>query len=241
MREQSSRGERRGSVELVAGEAEAQAVEQHLEARLERPVAARRAARRTLDEPAERPGRCLGSPDLVRRGEVEAEADREGVDDGDDLEHVVVGEPPLGERVGEQYMSESFAGTWDQVVGATLRAERRMYAEHPFLIPLIVGKTITDPTVIASYDRLASALADAGFPDDDVLEVVAIIDAFSIGFGLDLASPEEIWRPETPTRALGRLVEDSPRGAARSDRAFESGLEMLLDGLRRRLARYELD
>ena len=144
-------------------------------------------------------------------------------------------------RLGERYMSESFAGNWDEVVGAMLRAERRMYAEHPFLIPLIVGKTITDPTVIASYDRLASALAEAGFPDDDVLEVVAIIDAFSIGFGLDLASPDEIWRPETPTRALGRLVEGSPRGAARSDRAFEAGLEMLLDGLRLRLARYELD
>ena len=77
--------------------------------------------------------------------------------------------------------------------------------------------------------------------DDDVLEVVAILDAFSIGFGLDLASPDEIWRPETPTTTLGRLVGSSPRGAQRSDRAFESGLEMLLDGLRLRLARTELD
>ena len=144
-------------------------------------------------------------------------------------------------RLGEQYMPLAIDGTWDVVVEEMLRAERRMYAEHPFLIPLIVGKTITDPTVIASYDLLARALADAGFPDDDVLEVVAILDAFSIGFGLDLASPDEIWRPETPTTTLGRLVGSSPRGAPRSDRAFESGLEMLLDGLRLRLARTELD
>ena len=144
-------------------------------------------------------------------------------------------------RLGERYMSESFAGPWDQVVAAMLRAERRMYAEHPFLIPLIVGKTITDPTVIASYDRLVTALVDGGFPDDDVLEVVAIMDAFSIGFGLDLASPDDVWRPETPTQTLDRLVEAGPRGAARSDRAFEAGLELLLDGLRLRLARYEND
>ena len=115
-------------------------------------------------------------------------------------------------RLGEHYMSTTLAGTWDEVVEAMLRAERRMYADHPFLIPLIVGKTITDPTVIASYDRLPTTLAAAGFPDDDVLEVVAIIDAFSIGFGLDLASPDDVWRPETPTETLGRLVEAGPRG-----------------------------
>ena len=145
-------------------------------------------------------------------------------------------------RLGVRYLSaDAFEGTWDEVVAAMLRAERRMYADHPFLIPLIVGKTITDPTVIASYDRLATVLVDAGFPEDDVLEVVAIMDAFSIGFGLDLASPDDVWRPETPTTTLGRLVEVGPRGAARSDRAFESGMELLLDGLRLRLARYETD
>jgi len=144
-------------------------------------------------------------------------------------------------RLAERYMPVSPAGTWDEVVEAMLRAERRMYAAHPFLIPLIVGKTITDATVIASYDRLATALAEAGFPEDEVLEVVAIIDAFSIGFGLDLASPDDVWLPETPTETLGRLVDAGPRGARRSDQAFESGLEMLLDGLRLRLARYELD
>jgi AcrR family transcriptional regulator len=144
-------------------------------------------------------------------------------------------------RLAERYIPASLSGTWDEVVETMLRAERRMYAEHPFLIPLIVGKTITDPSVIASYDRLATALVDAGFPEDEVLEVVAIIDAFSIGFGLDLASPDDVWRPETPTDTLGRLVASGPRGAERSDRAFESGLELLLDALRLRLARYEND
>jgi AcrR family transcriptional regulator len=144
-------------------------------------------------------------------------------------------------RLGQQYMPLELDGPWDLVVEGMLRAERRMYAEHPFLIPLIVGKTITDPTVIAGYDLLATALSGAGFPDDEVLELIAIIDAFSIGFGLDLASPDEVWRPETPTRTLGRLVPGAERGAPRSDRAFESGLEMLLDGLRLRLARTELD
>jgi AcrR family transcriptional regulator len=144
-------------------------------------------------------------------------------------------------RLVQRYTPEPLDGTWDQIVERMLRAQRRMYAEHPFLIPLIVGKTITDPSVIAGYDSLASALAAAGFHEDDVLEVIGIIDAFSIGFGLDLASPDDVWRPETPTAVLGRLVEAGARGAERSDRAFEAGLELLLDGLRLRLARYEND
>lgn len=143
-------------------------------------------------------------------------------------------------RMADRY-TPPLDGTWDDVVERMLRAQRRMYADHSFLIPLIVHKTITDPSVIASYDRLATVLVEAGFPDDDVLEVVGIIDAFSIGMGLDLASPDDVWAPGTPTETLGRLVEAGPRGVARSDRAFEAGLDLLLDGLRLRLARYEAD
>ncbi|MCB8044332.1 TetR/AcrR family transcriptional regulator C-terminal domain-containing protein [Microbacterium oxydans] len=84
---------------------------------------------------------------------------------------------------------------WDVFVLAVLRTQRRMYADHPQLVPLLVGKTITHPAVIAAYDDLASALVDGGFPEDEVLSVIAVIDAFAIGFGLDLASPDEIWQP----------------------------------------------
>ena len=59
-------------------------------------------------------------------------------------------------------------------------------------------------------------------------------------FGLDLASPDEIWQPQGRL-ALGRLLANAQRGAARSDRAFEEGLEPLLDQLRLRLARLRDD
>jgi len=144
-------------------------------------------------------------------------------------------------RLGETYLTELSLGTWDEIVEATVRACRRMYAEHPFVVPLIVGKTITHPLVIASYDHLATALVDAGFPDDEVLMVVAIIDSFAIGSGLDLASPDDIWRPEGPTRTLGRLLADAAKGDERSDQAFETGLELLLDALRLRLGRLDVD
>ena len=113
-----------------------------------------------------------------------------------------------------------------------------------------MGANATDPAGAASLERAVvhhdPKLVEGGVnladvDEDDVLDVVGIIDAFSLGMGLDLASPDDVWAPETPTETLGRLVAVGPRGTARSDRAFESGLELLLDGLRLRLARYELD
>ena len=88
---------------------------------------------------------------------------------------------------------------------------------------------------------VATALHLAGFPDDEVLVVVAILDSFALGFGLDLASPDEIWQPQGPTETLGRLLANAQRGPARSDRAFEEGFELLLDSLRLRLARLRDD
>ncbi|MFF2271912.1 TetR/AcrR family transcriptional regulator C-terminal domain-containing protein [Agromyces sp. NPDC058136] len=135
--------------------------------------------------------------------------------------------------------AERADGDWPEIVAESMRAQRRMYAKHPNLVPLIVGKTITDPYVIESYDHLATVLAAAGFPDDEVLGVVAVLDAFAIGMGLDLASPDDVWKPgdETETETLGRLLADAPHGDERSDRAFELGLELMIDSLRGRLAR----
>ncbi|CAH0175427.1 MULTISPECIES: TetR/AcrR family transcriptional regulator C-terminal domain-containing protein [unclassified Microbacterium] len=100
-----------------------------------------------------------------------------------------------------------------------------------------IGKTITHPAVIAAYDDLATALVDGGFPEDEVLTVIAIIDAFAIGFGLDLASPDEVWEPGEGTRTLGRVMEGAERGTARADRTFELGVGLLVDSLRARLTR----
>ncbi|MCU1516715.1 MAG: Bacterial regulatory s, tetR family protein [Pseudarthrobacter sp.] len=141
-------------------------------------------------------------------------------------------------RLGGQAIPEVPDGVgWDQVVSLIVRGQREMYAAHPFVVPLIVGKTITDPGVIAAYERLASALIEGGFPEDDVLTVISVIDSFSLGAGLDLAAPDDVWAPTESAATLSRLVKASGQGRERSDRAFEAGLELLLEALRLRLAR----
>ena len=198
-----------------------------------------------------RPSRPLLSPEIIgaaglelaRAGEpfgVNAIARRLGVRPSSLYNHVDgmdgIIELMRG-RLVENYRVERGEGDWDRFVLDLLRAQRRMYADHPQLVPLLVGKTITHAGVIAAYDDLATVLVDGGFPDDEVLSVIAVIDAFAIGFGLDLASPDEVWEPGEGTRTLGRVLAGAERGTARADRTFELGVGLLLDSLRARLAR----
>jgi AcrR family transcriptional regulator len=138
-------------------------------------------------------------------------------------------------RLSERYLVAPKEGDWEEVVIGTVRTLHRLYADHPLIVPLLVGKTITDPRVVAEYDALATALVEGGFPDDEVLTLIAILDAFALGFGLDRTSPEEIWHPADGTRTLGRLISDAATGEERSEQAFEIGLSLLMQALRARL------
>ncbi|WP_271177062.1 TetR/AcrR family transcriptional regulator [Leifsonia poae] len=124
---------------------------------------------------------------------------------------------------------------WDAVVAYVVRSQRAMFAEHPLVLPLLVGKPVTDVTVLGYYEALAEALLSAGFPDDEVLVIVAVLDAFALGSGLDLSAPPEVWQAE-PGSALGRLVAGGEPGQVRADRAFDLGVDLLLASLRARLA-----
>ncbi|MCO1339391.1 hypothetical protein BJH93_10885 [Kocuria polaris] len=143
-------------------------------------------------------------------------------------------------RLAAQYLVDvdvaDAAVAWDVVVEAMVRAERRMYTEHPHVVPLIATSTVRDEGVIHAYDLKATELVRAGFPEPEVLVIVQLLDAFALGSGLDYAAPDAVWEPSGPTVTLGRLLDAGPRGRERNEQAFEIGLGMLLTGLRERLA-----
>ncbi|MFF2370731.1 TetR/AcrR family transcriptional regulator [Agromyces sp. NPDC058110] len=182
-------------------------------------------------------GEPFGVNALARRLGVTASSLYNHVDGRDGIIELMRGRIAREAGTADDVLTD-LARPWHEAVAETMRAQRRMYAEHPNLVPLIVGKTITDPYVIASYDQLATRLRLAGFPDREVLGIVAILDAFAIGMGLDLASPDDVWQPGEQTETLGRLLHDAPHGVERSDAAFELGLELTIDSLRGRLARH---
>ncbi len=130
------------------------------------------------------------------------------------------------------------AATWDEVLRYEIRAYRDSFARHPRAAPLLVMQTVRDADVIAFYERLSSALEEAGFGGAEVASALAVIDSFAIGAALDLAAPGNVWAVDPGSgTALARAVDDASRLADRAGTAFEFGLEILLDGLRNRAAR----
>jgi hypothetical protein len=80
-------------------------------------------------------------------------------------------------------------------------------------------------------------LERAGFTGADVLAAISTVDAFALGAALDLAAPEVVWAPPSPGYpALARALRHAPPAAQRARDAFEFGLDVLVAGLRGRLA-----
>lgn len=139
-------------------------------------------------------------------------------------------------RLVDRYRLDRGDASWDEFLTQAVRLQRRMYGEHPFLIPLIVGQPITDRPTLLWYDQVAAALSEAGLPDAELTRAITLIDALAIGFGFDLAGPAEPWGDAEGARSLERATAAGPPGRERSDLAFEWGLDLLISSLHGRLA-----
>jgi AcrR family transcriptional regulator len=125
------------------------------------------------------------------------------------------------------------AHDWQAFVDQWSREYRRSFARHPKVVPLLTGQTVTDPLTLSGYEQLARALRDAGFHDEALLHAVTILDSFIVGSALDATAPLGVWAdspdPESALGAAIRAARADPE--KRSERAFEIGLRLLLDGL----------
>ena len=150
----------------------------------------------------------------------------------------VAGRDTIVELLRERAMSEvdlpDDDGTrpWHDVVADIARSYRRSYARYPRLIPLLTAYAVNSAAAITMYNTLAATLARAGFDDADRLRVITLIDYLVLGSALDVAAPDEPWRPDAGVEpefaAALATAESTPR---RADDAFEFGLSVLLRGL----------
>jgi AcrR family transcriptional regulator len=121
---------------------------------------------------------------------------------------------------------------WNQQVRALLRSYRDAFAARPRLVPLLTAQTVSAPDVMRIYDDIARILSTAGLPATRLLDVITVLDSFVIGSALDLVAPDEVWDAEQAHSVeLQDAIRSADVGRARADRAFELGLNLLLDGL----------
>jgi AcrR family transcriptional regulator len=121
---------------------------------------------------------------------------------------------------------------WTGTVRELLRAYRDAFAQQPRLIPMLTAYTVSAPDVMRIYDHLAAVLTTAGMPTERLLDIITVLDDFVIGAALDLVAPSEVWDAEKAQHpALVSAIREGSGGRERADRAFELGIDLLLDGL----------
>ncbi|WP_432562365.1 TetR/AcrR family transcriptional regulator [Kineococcus sp. SYSU DK003] len=129
---------------------------------------------------------------------------------------------------------------WDEALAAWARSYRGAYARHPALVAVIAVTPVRSaPHTVAMYERVSAGLLTAGWPAEEVANVVVAVESFVLGSALDTQAPPDIFDP-------GDLADSAPAftaaNAARpagdtAHAAFELGLDALLAGLRARLGR----
>ncbi|MBO0676633.1 TetR/AcrR family transcriptional regulator C-terminal domain-containing protein [Mycolicibacterium sp. S2-37] len=122
---------------------------------------------------------------------------------------------------------------WRDVVADIARTYRSSFARYPNLIPLLTEFAVNSPQAFTMYNALAATLHRAGFSPPDTLRTITLVDNYVLGAALDVAAPDEPWRPgdEIGPELAAALATGAPK-PGRADDAFEYGLAVLLRGLR---------
>lgn len=118
---------------------------------------------------------------------------------------------------------------WQDRAAAWARSYRRSLGQHAKAIPLLVGEAVTDKATLDIYEHLAALFAGAGFPPNDVVVAVTVLDSFLLGSALDWASPEAAWVADPASQpALHEAFAEASLDGRRSDLGFEAGVKAII-------------
>ncbi|MDQ1006418.1 AcrR family transcriptional regulator [Streptomyces sp. V4I23] len=144
--------------------------------------------------------------------------------------HHVDGRDGIVELMRERVCAAIDSGTldlrpWDTAMAMWARSYRAAFAVHPRVIPLLMTSPVRAPKVLEQYERAVGLLLGAGFPRDEVMNVIIALENLVLGSALDMAAPQAMWELADEAAApqlASALTALSPR---RADAAFELALQ----------------
>lgn len=147
----------------------------------------------------------------------------------------------IQDRLNEEIDCSGFERLpWPEALSDWARSYRECYIEHTELIPLIAVLPIADaPQSLQMYERVFTALHGAGIEDRDAVDIIVGIEALVFGAAFDASAPANIFDPGSSLEVAPAFARAARLRAAdarvSADRAFEMTLEVLIEGLARRV------
>jgi AcrR family transcriptional regulator len=133
-------------------------------------------------------------------------------------------------------------GSWEKRLRESFREQRLLLLRHPGAGYINLFQGVTGPSSLKVFDALLGALNEAGFHGEQAMAALRVLHGFTMGFtilGIAHSSERaEQYRSDItgadPTTLPHLAAVSAHLAAGDSDEAFELGLEMILEGLRRR-------
>jgi TetR/AcrR family transcriptional regulator, tetracycline repressor protein len=151
------------------------------------------------------------------------------------------------ERVVSGIKIPEGGSTWDERLRQMTHSYRSIALSHPRVVPLFAMRPFNSLPALDVVEAVFDLLAEAGFPPAEALNVLRAMSAYAVGFTISEAAAiigEEADRPPVRFTDPNASEEDFPRTIEMapymqkndSDYQFEFGVELLISGLKTKLA-----
>lgn len=126
---------------------------------------------------------------------------------------------------------------WVDAIRIWARSYRIAFAAHPPTIAVLATEQLAPKSRTSQmYEAVCKGLITAGWPEDQVLNVIISLESFVLGAALDHVAPDDMLDPGDDEDAPNFVAAYEARqtalhGERPADFAFEVGLEAMICGL----------
>lgn len=138
--------------------------------------------------------------------------------------------------LSELELPEPGGTDWREQIRAVFRGVRRVFLEHPELLPIVASQRLEGVGVYRAAEGVFAALRSAGLGDDGAIAAFDALTSFTIGIAereTGIGSPNGLpGIRELPAQEFPNVIDLAGLMMTRDpERSFEAGLDLLLMGI----------